>query len=87
MKKEYAIETIEDLLEIPPERIDDCLKDFRSFYDFCQLMKNIKKHAELSPDDMQMSPVFNWIDDGKTDGFAKFHDIETGDLITRVKIK
>jgi len=57
---EYEIETVEDFLMVPEDRIDDCLKDFKS------MLEDLRDAVEVCPDG-SIFQSFTWIDDGKNE--------------------
>lgn len=69
---EYKIEKITDFLEVPEDRLDDCLVDFKSFLEHTKpLLALAKTGAELlgqDPEEAIKLMGFTWVDDGKTDG-------------------
>lgn len=72
MSKEYKIETVNDFLMLPVDKIDACLSEFAT-----ALERTIEMKAEAEElarllgglvftNEITM-PSFTWIDDGKTD--------------------
>lgn len=56
MIKEYKINNIEDFTNVPDDRLDDCLIDFKQYI---ILLKEFKK------EDKNLKSEFIWIDDGE----------------------
>lgn len=74
--KEYMIKTVEDLLQIPPEKVDACLADMKTWLDF--LRKFIVIQSTIPKDMMEVGREegFCWVDDG----------IEGGEVTCNIKI-
>ena len=67
----YEVKSIMDFLEIPEDRLDDCLVEFRSFL---ETLRELTTVAKLGAEMMGQDPIealklmaFTWVDDGKTD--------------------
>jgi len=56
MDKEYKIKTMLDFLQVPDDKIDACLEDFKH----CLRLWKILPHDTLKP-----TGEFTWVDDGK----------------------
>ena len=69
MSKRYTIEKITDIFDIPEDKIDDFLVDFRSYYDLGRPMADlIKEVAKTGGVDVDVLPLkMVWIDDDKHD--------------------
>ena len=69
MSKRYTIEKISDIFQIPEDRFDDFLVDFKSYYNMGQpmakLIKEVAKTGGVAVDVLPMHMV--WVDDGKHD--------------------
>ena len=67
MNKEYKIEHAHDFLQVPEDRLDDCLSEFKHY------LEDIKAFTDSG---CEMSGIggFTWIDDGekKRDVIFKF---------------
>ncbi len=79
----YEIKTVADFFKLPPEKVNQCLDEFKSFIAFYHLTKAIEREVGET---INCDPVFNWIDDGKTDITAQLNNIETGDFIQTIKV-
>ena len=68
MVNKYTIKEVNDFLELPDDRIEDCLKEFKTFIVLAkrqrtvtiELAKAIQIDADVSTDN-----TFVWIDDGE----------------------
>jgi hypothetical protein len=73
MADEYEVNTFDDFLEIPFEKLDACLEEFNnSIRRFCHTEKTARQVLNVLspiPDDKPLMSYsgFTWIDDGKTD--------------------
>ena len=67
MSKRYVIEKITDVLDIPEDRFDDFLVDFRSYYQMVRPMADlIKEVAKTGDIDVTVLPIrMTWVDDGE----------------------
>jgi hypothetical protein len=80
----YEIKTVEDFMEVPPERLADCLSEF---IDYLHFMRNTPQLAKEVGVRIEPVYVFNWIDDGKTGVSAvRLHNIHTGEFMQDIKI-
>lgn len=61
--KRYEIDKITDILEIPPESLDDFLIDLKSYHELGQLWKGLAD--ALGEAGSAQLKRFVWIDDGK----------------------
>lgn len=43
--KRYPIETLQDFLQVPPDRLDDCLADFR---DYLELIRPLSALIDMA---------------------------------------
>jgi hypothetical protein len=64
---EYRIETVEDFLKVPEDRIADCLKEFADFLAMSRDMLKITQLMSeiLGAEDASKICAYTWIDDGK----------------------
>lgn len=69
MPKRYKIEKITDIFQIPEDRFDDFLVDFKSYYQMGRPMADLlKETAKVGGIDVEVLPLkMTWIDDGKHD--------------------
>lgn len=70
MNKKYTLEKLEDVLNIPPERFDDFLVEFKSWYTVVRGMKELIKTTAtvLGTQNIEIKPQkMVWIDNKKTD--------------------
>jgi hypothetical protein len=71
MNKEYKIKNISDLLDVPEDRINDCLEQMKKFLKYLRDITDMAKlvGGELGIDTKTVieSTGFVWIDDGKND--------------------
>ena len=67
MTNKYKIETIEDFLKVPEDRLNDCLEDFKTFIEMIRFMKEVGNGVE-------MINHFVWIDDNKKDHNMNIQD-------------
>lgn len=71
--KEYKIETIQDFLKVPEDRIDDCLVEFKEFLEMLRAMYTVAEISaktlglDCSNEDLLRFCAFEWVDDGKRD--------------------
>jgi len=67
--KRYTIEHINDILEIPEEKIDHFLEDLRGWYTHAKAWKDmLGVISEIAGDDAATTETkFVWIDDDKHD--------------------
>ncbi len=73
--KRYPIETLEDLLQVPPDRLDDCLADIRDYLELIRPLSALidmakyvaEADGEAIEEDVKHGP-FIWIDDGEPGG-------------------
>lgn len=67
--KRYTLKQVSDFLDIPKDKIDDCLMEFKTFIEFSQAMGDIGKVVEpdMAVSKMLKGSHFIWIDDGKHD--------------------
>jgi hypothetical protein len=63
--KTYDIRTVRDFLQVPPDRIKACLKDFQSSYAVVYLAGIQLKDITKTPLNW---PAFIWTDDGINSG-------------------
>jgi hypothetical protein len=56
MNKQYEIKTMLDFLQVPDDKIDACLEDFKHCLQLWRIMPL---------DVMQPTGEFTWVDDGK----------------------
>ena len=67
--KEYKIDKITDFLEVPEDRIDDCLAEFATFLEFLRaILVFAKLGAEtqgMGQDELYKLMGFTWVDNGK----------------------
>lgn len=65
--KRYTIDKITDIFQIPPERFDAFLVDFKSYYElgqpFADLIKEVAKTGGINVDVIPME--MTWIDDNE----------------------
>ena len=68
---EYKIVNVTDFLDVPEDRIDDCLTEFKPFLEYMRPMIALAKMGAESlgqdPEEALKVMAFTWIDDGKTD--------------------
>jgi hypothetical protein len=81
--KEYKIKNIRDFLQVPPERLDKCLADFKEYLGY---INHLEKTVAEEFNSKVESHGFTWIDDGKQglSGLV-FRDKQTNDVIAKVK--
>lgn len=65
----YTIETVEDFLKVPEDRLPICLSEFASFLTAARSMQRLAQIAGeakgLTAEECRLSsPAFVWIDDG-----------------------
>lgn len=60
---EYRITNVSDLLNIPPNRVEDCIEDLKSWVAVCNFAKNIPG-IDIKTD------CFIWVDDKETDVYV-----------------
>ena len=60
--KTYTIRTVNDFLQVPPDRFKACMKDFSHAYATVSILK-----LQLNDKDFNW-PGFIWTDDGKKEG-------------------
>ena len=71
MASEYIIETVNDFLKVPEDKIDLCLSEFKEALNISRLMMEIAAigyectHGEKPQSPLAMMPYFKWIDDGE----------------------
>lgn len=67
--KRYTIEKITDIFDIPKNRFDDFLVDFKSYYELGRPMADlIREVAKTGGVNVDVLPLkMTWIDDGKHD--------------------
>ena len=58
--KEYRIETVNDMLKIPADKVDHFLVDLRNYL-------NTINHLKTLADEVDTGGGFTWVDDGKHD--------------------
>lgn len=72
MTNEYLMASPSDFLNVPADKIDECLADFKSWILFDKKVREmvgiIPKDAGLTVDAQQ---EFHWIDDGIRDGMIE----------------
>jgi hypothetical protein len=66
----YHIRSVEDFLEVPEDRIDDCLTEFAAAVRAARHTRNIlfliaEDQGHALPADAVRLPEFIWIDDGE----------------------
>jgi len=73
MSKRYTIEKITDIFQIPEDRFDDFLVDFKSYYQMGQsfpgLLEAVAKVGGIEANVIPQHMV--WVDDGKHDATVK----------------
>ncbi len=78
--KEYEIKTIDDFLKVPADRIDDCLAEFKTWYEVTQplesLIIEVSKTLNGGAVEMKFNRGFTWIDDGNKNIGIKLHDVK-----------
>ena len=91
--KRYEIWTIADFLKVPPDRLDDCLSDFRSYLevkqplvDYFEIVKAVAKAEGEILDGLSDSP-FIWIDDGRPTDRVTVEFTDTDDGGMKVEIR
>jgi hypothetical protein len=72
MSKEYRIETVNDFLRLPVDKIDACLSEFATALERTIEMKSEAEELASLLGGLVFTteiimPSFTWIDDGKTD--------------------
>jgi len=69
MNNEYKIYTIDGIIDIVNEKnVDNFLIDFNNFIKYRVKIRELEKSGlKIKTDD-----YFNWIDDGKNEGYIKF---------------
>lgn len=78
--KQYIIQTVQDFLLVPEDRMEDCLKEFRDYLGYARSVSEIVKlTAEVigAKDSKTTIGSFNWTDDG----------IRKGTLIMETKLE
>ena len=74
MCKKYQIETVNDFLKIPEDKIDKCLDELK---DVLKTTNNLYKLGKIISDYKEKEPIslnkFIWKDDGKVDKNCKIH--------------
>lgn len=79
----YEIKEIKDFLQVPPDKIGICLKDFAQYLEMVRAFTTIA--------DVLDSPIeshgFTWVDDG-IEGVSsvRLHDIEAGEMVQEFKL-
>ena len=63
MPKEYKIETINDMMEIPPEKFNAFLYEFTQALTLAKMVHD--RNRALGSKEATISRPFIWIDDGK----------------------
>lgn len=72
MSNEYRIETVQDFIKIPFDKIDICIEEFKEGLKYAkELETRTKELTEILGGAFKSDGVefkgFTWIDDGKTD--------------------
>ena len=67
MEKVYIIEHISDILDIPEDKFEDFLIDFKKCYDISKNLREITLILGDETDNKTFMPRMEWIDDGKHD--------------------
>ena len=63
--KKYTLKTVEDFLQIPDDRLDECLREFAIALRYVRAVEAKARDADAKAK-IHM-PYFGWIDDGKSD--------------------
>lgn len=72
-QKKYKLVHIEDILDIPTDRLDDFITDLKKWHSASKGVKDlIKAVSEASGIESKERITMNWIDDGKHDGHIIF---------------
>lgn len=71
---EYEIEHVRDFLNVPEDRIDQCLEEFKGFIEFVRnmMMANDLRSEALGLENKSECRSYTWIDDGKLDATIRF---------------
>jgi len=80
-KKKYEMRTVNDFLKVPIDRLDDCLKEFKTALTMHKNLSELIKIAgdtlsKHNPVEETRMPSFTWIDDDKKNMKVKI-SIET----------
>ena len=72
--KEYTIKTLEDFLTVPEDRLEDCLKEFKSFIEILRPIKDLIKATgdTFGVEAGAIAEAFVWIDDDKGNVTVRF---------------
>lgn len=62
--KQYEIGSIHDFLDIPEDRLDVCLRDFKEWVVMGRSISELIKLSDGKADITQILPRLIWIDDG-----------------------
>lgn len=94
--KRYEISSVLDFLKVPPERLEDCLEEFKTYLGLKRLLVayfgifevNAKVEGEPLDEGVEWGP-FIWIDDGvaTTNVTVDFVDVEDGGMEVRIQTK
>lgn len=88
---EYAINTVTDMLAVPPEKWRHMLEDLHSW-----LVLRADKEAvaaiweealEAPPGSVKFTDTFHWIDDGAHDPVFLFHDTDGNKASIRIPLE
>lgn len=71
---EYRIETVADFLNVPEDRIEDCLKEFADFIELSRAMLQAASFMAqiMGIEDKSKIGAYTWIDDGKKEKTVRF---------------
>jgi len=68
----YRIRTVLDFQDVPEDKLDACLKEFRTF------VRIIAPFRALVGDCVRVSDEFTWVDDGENNIIINIHDAGNG---------
>ena len=74
MDKSYKLKTVMDFTQVPEDRIDACLEEFKDFIGHMRLLHNLARDVAriAGAKDVDLSEsFFEWIDDGKRERTLK----------------
>lgn len=71
MDKSYKLKTVMDFTQVPEDRIDACLEEFKDFVGHMRLLHNLAADLAGAKEVDLGESHFEWIDDGKRERTLK----------------
>lgn len=87
MQKEYRISSLADFLQVPADKLDECLADFQTWLSLARQADEVSRIGSnmLGAEAKLSLRAFTWIDDGKR-GVSAMDVVTTdGQRIGRIK--